>query len=119
MANSLVKCLDRMMEAATKSKSRIKTICQPVGDAGTRCFPPPKHDRKIGGRLDLGDQTDDGKKRRLKFQVNKNAENPTLKDMAAKNSHKVYATVDVDTDQAATLENAEKIFEELKKKIKG
>ncbi len=119
MANSLVKCLDRMMEAATKTKSGIKKICQPVGDAGTRCFPPPTHDPKIGGRLDLGDQTDGGKKRRLKFQVNKNAENTTLKGMAAKDSHKVYATVDVDTDQAATSENAKKIFEELKKKVKG
>ena len=119
MANSLVKCLDRMMEAATKTKSGIKKICQPVGDAGTRCFPPPIHDPKIGGRLDLGDQTDGGTKRRLKFQVNKNAENTTLKGMAAKDSHKVYATVDVDTDQAATSENAKKIFEELKKTVKG
>lgn len=63
--------------------------------------------------------TDGGKKRRLKFQVNKNAENTTLIGMAAKDSHKVYATVDVDTDQAATSENAKKIFEELKKKVKG
>ncbi len=39
--------------------------------------------------------------------------------MAAKDSHKVYATVDVDTDQAATSENAKKIFEEPKKKVKG
>lgn len=39
--------------------------------------------------------------------------------MAAKDSHKVYATVDVETDQAATAENAKKVFEELKKKVKG
>lgn len=119
MANSLIKCLDRMMEAATQTKSRIKKICQPVGDAGTRCFPPPTHDPKIGGRLDLGDQTDGGKKRRLKFQINENAENATLKGMAAKDSHKVYATVDVDTNQAATADNARKVFEELKEKVKG
>ena len=74
-ANSLVKYLDRMMEAATKTKSGIKKISQAVGDAGTRCFPPLTHDSKIGGRLDLGDHTDGGKKRRLKVQVNKNAEN--------------------------------------------
>ncbi len=55
----------------------------------------------------------------MKFQVNKNAENTTLKGMAAKDSHEVYATVDVDTDQAATAENAKKVFEELKKKVKG
>ena len=101
------------------TKSRIKKICQPAGDAGTRCFPPPTHDPKIGGRLDLGDQTDGGKKRQLKFQVNSNAENTTLKGMAAKDSHKVYATVDVDIDQAATSENAIKVFEELKKQVKG
>ncbi len=119
MANSLVKCLDRMMEAATRTKSGIKNICQPVGDAGTRCFPHPTHDPKIGGRLDLGNQTDGGKKRRLKFQVNKNAENATLKGMAAKDCHKVYATVDVDTNQAATAENAKNVFEKLKKEVKG
>jgi hypothetical protein len=39
--------------------------------------------------------------------------------MVAKDSHKVYATVDVAIDQAATSKNAKKIFEELKKKVKG
>jgi len=39
--------------------------------------------------------------------------------MAAKDSHKVYTTMDVDTDQVAISENAKKIFKELKKKVKG
>ncbi len=39
--------------------------------------------------------------------------------MAAKDSHKVYTTIDVDTDQVATSENTKKIFKELKKKVKG
>ncbi len=55
MANSLVKCLDRILEAAIKTKSGIKKIYQPVGDVGTRYFLPPIYDLKIGGRLDLGD----------------------------------------------------------------
>lgn len=62
---------------------------------------------------------DGGRKRRLEFQVNRNTENTTLKSAAAKDSHKVYATVDVDTDGAATAENAKKLFEELKKNVKG
>ena len=100
------------------TQSRVKKICQPAGDTGTRCFPPPTHDPKIGGRLDLGELTDGGKKRQLKFQVNSNAENATLKGMAAKDSHKVHATVEVDINQPATSENAMKIFEELKKQVK-
>lgn len=39
--------------------------------------------------------------------------------MVAKDSHKVYTTIDVDTDQVAISKNAKKIFEELKKKVKG
>ncbi len=62
---------------------------------------------------------DGGKKRQLTFQVNKDAENTTLKGIVAKDSHKVYTTMDVDTDQVAISENAKKIFEELKKKVKG
>ncbi|KAL8994545.1 MAG: hypothetical protein Q9169_005509 [Polycauliona sp. 2 TL-2023] len=120
MANSLVKCLDRMLALATKSQSGMRKICQPVaGEAGTRCYPADVHDSKIGGRLDYGDLTDGGKKRRLKCQVDKNAETKTLKDMAAKDSHKVHATVDVDVGLEATVENAEKIFEELKESVKG
>lgn len=55
----------------------------------------------------------------MKFQVNRNTENITLKGIAAKDSHKVYTTIDVATDQAAISENTKKIFEELKKKVKG
>lgn len=39
--------------------------------------------------------------------------------MAAKDSHKVYAAVDVDTDRAVTAKNAKKLFEERKKNVKG
>lgn len=118
MANSLVKCLEKMKEKALQTTSGMKKICQPFGDAGTRCFPPPNHDPKIGGRLDLGAEIEGGKKRRLNFQVNKNAENNTLNEMAGKDSHKVVASVDVDVSQPVTKENTEKIFEELKRDVK-
>lgn len=38
--------------------------------------------------------------------------------MAAKDSHTVYAEVDVDVSQEPTTENTRKIFEELKEKLK-
>ena len=82
-------------------------------------FPPSPHDAKIGGRLDLGNPVEDGKKRRIHFQVNKNAENPTLKAMAAKDSHAVHAATDVDISQEPTEENVKNISEELKKQIKS
>ncbi len=65
----------------------------------------------------LGNFVEEGKKRRIKFQINKNAENPTLKAMAAKDSHIVYAETDVDIGQEPTEENAKKIFDEVKKQI--
>ena len=82
-------------------------------------FPPSVHDPEIGGRLDLGEEIDGGKKRRLKFQLNKNAKNATLKEKAAEDSHKVHATVDVDPNQEATEENVRKMFDELKGEAKG
>ena len=66
---------------------------------GSRAVPTQtaKNDENIGLRLDYGKQYEkDGKRySRLNLQVNKGAENPTLKELANKNSHKVWATADI------------------------
>lgn len=82
---------------------------------------PPQNgpiDKKIGVRIDKGEPVN-GKPGflRLKLQVNKGADDPTLKKLADENWHKVWATVDVDTNQEATEENLGKIFQELEDNI--
>ncbi|KAM5468643.1 hypothetical protein MferCBS49748_003401 [Microsporum ferrugineum] len=106
-----------MHNRAKTSASARKRILNPSKEgAGTRVFPPANasNDKKIGVRLDKGEMVQ-GKPGflRLKLQANKGAEDPTLKKMADKNSHKVLATIDVDTTQDPTVENLAKFFDEL------
>lgn len=106
-----------MYERAKGSKSAMKRILNPSTEgAGSRVFPPQNApvDKKIGVRLDKG-ETVQGKPGvlRLKLQANKGADDPTLKKLADENSHKVWATVDIDTTQDVTEENLEKVFKDL------
>lgn len=48
-----------------------------------------------------------------------NAENIALKGIAAKDCHKVYATVDGNTNQEATAEISRRMLDELKGEVKG
>ncbi|PNS21220.1 hypothetical protein CAC42_3558 [Sphaceloma murrayae] len=71
----------------------MKTIARGAGTAGSRAAPAQagNNDKKIGVRLDNADTiVKEGKKfKRYKLQVNKGAENPTLKGLADKNSHEM------------------------------
>ena len=84
---------------ANMSKSAIKTLLSGDGVPGTRAAPTRSgnHDAKAGGRLDHGENYKKGNQtvHRLKFQLNKNAENATLKKLAAQDSHKVWSYADV------------------------
>jgi len=67
---------------------------------GSRAYPNPTKDAAVGFRLDWGEeiQDDSGHYRNVKLQVNKNAEDATLKKLAGKDSHRVYATARVSLD---------------------
>lgn len=54
---------------------------------------------------------------RLKLQANKDAEDKTLKDMTAKDSHLVYATLDINVTQDPTEENLEIFRKAISEKI--
>ncbi|KAG6270937.1 hypothetical protein E4U47_003285 [Claviceps purpurea] len=68
------------------SPSRIERIAK-AGGASRR------QDKKIGVRLDYGQISTKGGKnyQRLELQVNKDAHDPSLNDMAKKDSHKVWS----------------------------
>lgn len=94
------------------------------GIAGTRAAPSQSgsNDKTIGSRLDNGEKImkDDKEYRRYKWQINKNAENATLKELANKDSHKVWSEADipVTSDASAAKDAVEQLFEELKKNMK-
>ncbi|KAI9732228.1 MAG: hypothetical protein M1835_003503, partial [Candelina submexicana] len=73
------------------SVSRVTKITQGTGVPGTRAAPVQagNNDKKIGGRIDYGEKVvKDGKEyQRLKYQVKKGAEVPTLKALANLDSH--------------------------------
>lgn len=92
------------------------------GTPGTRAAPAQagNNDKKIGTRLDNAETIDrDGKKfRRYKFQVNKGADNPTLKTLADKNSHEVWSHADMPVEEGDPEEVVNKLFDDLEKNLK-
>ncbi len=91
--------LFKMMDWVFQARSRMEQIVSGTGTPGTRAAPTQagNNDAKIGLRLDYGETfIRDGKMyRRVNLQVNKNAENPTLKALVKKNSHEVWSHADV------------------------
>lgn len=77
----------------------MERVVSGTGTPGTRAAPTQagNNDANIGLRLDYGERfKKDGKTyRRVNLQVNKGAENPTLKALANKNSHEVWSHADV------------------------
>ena len=116
MSRAIKESLQKLRQVVFSSKSRIET-------AGTRAAPSRSgnNDEKIGSRLDNGENfTENGKrKKRYNFQINKGAENPTLKKMADKDSHKVYSYADIDLDDEKPHdEKLEDFFDQLEKNLK-
>ncbi|RAQ44156.1 hypothetical protein AFGD_012536 [Aspergillus flavus] len=104
--------------------SHVAKIASGQGIPGTRAAPAQAgpNDSKIGSRLDNGEKlVKDGKEyKRYKWQVNKNANNATLKELANKDSHKVWAEADIPitSDASAAKAAVEELFEDLKKDMK-
>lgn len=99
------------------------TILRGQGEPGHRASPPRggNHDTKLGGRLDFGETIiKNGKEhRRFKFQLNLNAEDATLKKLAAQNSHKVYSTADVEIKADRNKEEVKEAMEDFQNEMFG
>ena len=117
MSRALKESLKSLKAWVFASPSRVKKIAEGQGTPGTRAAPAQAgtNDTKIGLRLDNGDKiVRDGKEyKRYKLQVNKDADNATLKDLANKDSHKVWSQTDVPIGEGTVEETVEKLFEDL------
>ncbi|RMZ46504.1 hypothetical protein AFCA_012201 [Aspergillus flavus] len=104
------------------SASRSAKIAKGEGTPGTRAAPARTavNDSNIGVRLDHAEiVTKDGKTyKRYKLQANKNASNATIKGLANKNSHRVYAEADVAVDDSISTEDKiSKLFQDLENDV--
>lgn len=117
MSRAVLAQLVKMEAYVTENWGRMWKIYVGQGNPGARAAPTQTgtNDSKLGLRIDFGDVVtkEDGKQyTHFKLQVNKNAENPTLKKMADKNPHKVvgeaFVLVPSDEDKAAGKPNASK-----------
>ena len=65
--------------------------------------------------MDNGEKIVQGGKeyKRYKFQINKGAENSTLKELANKDSHKVWSQADVPIGEDSPDKIVEQLFESL------
>ncbi|KAJ9284671.1 hypothetical protein DTO021C3_7701 [Paecilomyces variotii] len=124
MSRAKRESLDALKNWVLGRSSQVTKLASGQGIAGTRAAPSQSgsNDTTIGSRLDNGEKiTKDGKEyKRYKWQINKNAENATLKELANKDSHRVWSEADipVTSDAAAAKEAVEQLFEELKKNMK-
>ncbi|KAL9619927.1 MAG: hypothetical protein Q9160_005484 [Pyrenula sp. 1 TL-2023] len=124
MSKALKQAAAEVFGAAAQRASSIKKILNPPCDnsfAGSRVYPArdPQKDKKFGVRLDLG-QPVQGKPGMvtLNLQVNADADSRSLQDLVKKyGTHKKFASVTVDTTQAATKENLAKIHNEFQSQV--
>jgi len=123
MVNALQEALKALRAWFSAAKSRKALITKSEGQPGHRAGPTrfENNDKKIGARLDYGEKfkKDDKEFRRLNFQLNKDAERKTLKDLANKNPHEVWAKADVPLDTGNKTEDEvfEDIFNDLEKDL--
>ena len=118
MPRQVLESLGWVKEWVFRAPSRVTRIAGGEGIAGARAAPTQSgtNDSTIGGRIDYGETfTNDGKQyRRFKFQVNKGADNPTLKQYANQDSHRVWAQADLEIGGGTESELAERLFADLK-----
>ncbi|KAF2259615.1 hypothetical protein CC78DRAFT_620902 [Lojkania enalia] len=122
MSRALKSSLESLKTWVFQSNSRVQKIANGQGTAGTRAAPAQSgnNDKKIGSRLDNGEAfTKNGKQyKRYKFQVNKGADDKTLKQLADKDSHKVWAQADMPIGDTDARKAVEQLFDDLEKDLK-
>lgn len=124
MSRAIKDSIKKLKDWVFLNQSRMKMIAEGQGTQGTRAAPTQAgtNDTKIGTRLDNGETIfKDGKEyKRYKLQVNKDAENSTLKQLANQDSHKVWSETDIPIGEgeSSAKEVLEQMFEELEANLK-
>lgn len=117
MPSKKVKIIHKIMSHIKLSKSQRNTILNGQGEPHRRAAPARNTvpDVNIGARIDVGEivNKDDKEYRRYNYQLNKNAEDSTLKKLAAEDSHRVWSTADVEIKTDRTEEEAEEAIDDF------
>jgi hypothetical protein len=109
MTNKVKDAICAMFASIANSESAMKRVLNPSADnPGTRVYPSrtTKNYKKYGLRLDKGHALHEKPNMvGLNLQANIGADDPTIAQLAAKNSHEKIVTVYIDNTQAVSLEN--------------
>ena len=103
-------------QSATAIAKAIRSGAPVTTAAGGRAWPNSSQDKKVMVRFDWGENTvvqdTDGKYyRRVNLQINSNAENKTIADLAAgTKSHTKRATIAVETDASGNVVATESVL---------
>lgn len=121
MSGALKAALGKLKTYTLGTPSRITKLANGAGTAGTRAVPTSTHDVDIGVRLDFDVETKAGGKsyKRFKFQVNKGANDKTLKQLVAtkKGTDTEFAIVDMPLGTKNPKATVEKLFDDIKKQL--
>jgi hypothetical protein len=117
MSRAILAAIQAVRGWVFQNKSRLQTLAIGQGTPGTRAAPAQagNNDAKFGIRIDNGETiTKNGKQyKRYKVQANKGAENPTLRDIANHDSHRVLAQADLPLGEPDAGEVVGQFFEDL------
>ncbi|KAK2802836.1 hypothetical protein FQN50_007242 [Emmonsiellopsis sp. PD_5] len=117
MVRAIVDAVRKLFADISRSQSAMRRVLNPsMEGAGSRVYPPqvPKKDAEYGVRVDRGEKVQNKPNfLRLKLQLNSNATNKTIRELARQNPHRVYATVDVDVTQTLSAENLKTMEDDL------
>ncbi|OJD26720.1 hypothetical protein ACJ73_01890 [Blastomyces percursus] len=108
----------------------VRAVAEAIGKVRIWVFAAParsgptqsgNNDTSIGARLGYGELYEkDGKRYRLfECQINKNADNPTLKEHAIQDCHRVWAQADLEIGAMSDKEAVEKLFDDLSSALEG
>lgn len=122
MSRAVKNSLKNLQTWVFSSPSRVKKIAEGKGTPGSRAAPTQAgtNDKKIGSRLDAGKNIiKNGKPYKLyDFQINKGADDPTLKHLANKDSHKVWSQAEISIGEGSPEESVAQLFESLEANLK-
>ena len=94
MVRKIIQGVEAACAWLKRNPSRMRTFTRGEANAGARAIPQnTAEDAAMGVRLDYGETIKDKDGKRYKIvnlQVNKNAADPHLKELAAENSHQVW-----------------------------
>ncbi|KAK2855627.1 hypothetical protein FQN49_005007 [Arthroderma sp. PD_2] len=117
MSSRIIASIGSIKTWVMSSKGRMVKLAKGTGVAGSRAAPTQAgtNDEKMGGRVDFGERFERNGKIycRYTFQLNKNAENKTLRTLAQQDTHRKWSHGEIEVTENPTEDQAKEKTLEL------